>query len=279
MISVIVPVYNTGQYLERVIESLLAQDVPRERYELIFVDNGSTDDSREILRRYPEIRLLEEPVKGSYAARNCGLGEARGDIIAFTDSDCYPAPGWLRNIEEGFRSSTSLVLMGPRTASTNNHSVRLVVAYENHKNRYICESDDPSIYCGYTNNMAVRRSAFDKVGMFIQRARGADTIFIQHLVKATTCNAVSWCPDMTVEHAEMESTFSWIGKVKTYSRSHRAFRHIAPVRPLSTKERIRIFRKTVKRRPVLDSAWLMSLLVTGQLAWWLGGLGVAESDH
>ncbi len=60
MISVIVPVYNTAQYLERVIEALLVQDFPREEFELIFVDNDSEDNSRAILGHHPQIRVFDE---------------------------------------------------------------------------------------------------------------------------------------------------------------------------------------------------------------------------
>lgn len=269
MISVVVPVFNTGRFLPRTVEALLAQDFPRDRYELIFVDNGSNDDSVDILHRYPGVRVLHEPVQGSYAARNCGLREARGDIIAFTDSDCFADPAWLSSIDEGFNVPGSLVLMGPRLPANDNRSLQLIAAYENQKKEYICESDDPSIYYGYTNNMAVRRSVFETTGMFVQRERGADSIFVQKVVNAESCAAVTWCPGMAVVHGELNSVAAYFDKVKTYSRSHRAFRHIMPVRSLSMKERMRIFRRAISTHSPLDAAWLLSLLFLGQLAWWL----------
>ena len=279
MISVIVPVYNTGRYLARVVQALLDQDYPDEDYELLFVDNGSSDDSVEILERYPQVRVLHEPVRGSYAARNCGLREARGNIIAFTDSDCFPVPAWLRSIEEGFSTPGSLVLMGPRLPPDDRKSLQLIAAYENHKKEFICASDDPSIYYGYTNNMAVRRLTIDQVGEFIQRQRGADSIFVQKVVNANSSDAVSWCPGMGVIHAELNSVTAYFNKVRTYSRSHRAFRHIMPVRSLSVGERMQIFRRAVRGHPLINSAWLMCLLFTGQLVWWLGSLGTGRSDQ
>lgn len=279
MISVIVPVFNTGSYLPRTVEALLGQDLPRDRYELIFVDNGSSDDSLEILRRFPEIRFLHEPIQGSYAARNCGLREAQGDIIAFTDSDCFPVPEWLSSIEKGFETPGSLVLMGPRLPADDSRSLRLLAAYENRKKEYICESEDPSIYYGYTNNMAVRRSVFETTGMFLQRGRGADSIFVQKVVNTSSCEAVSWCPDMVVVHGELDSVPAYFGKVKTYGRSHRAFRHIMPVRSLNMRERVKIFRRAVDKRPPGDWALLLSLLVSGQFAWWFGVLGSNPSDN
>lgn len=279
MISVIVPVFNTGRYLARVADSLLGQNYPRERFELIFVDNGSSDDSVKIIERYPEIRLLHEPERGSYAARNRGLEEARGDILAFTDSDCFPDPEWLSNIEQGFKDPGTLVLMGPRLPVTERKSLRLIAAYENQKNEFICASSDPSIYFGYTNNMAARRAAFDHAGKFVQRARGADSIFVQKVVNATSCDSVCWSPGMAVVHGELDSVAAYYDKVKTYSRSHRAFRHIMPVRTLKVRERMQIFRRTVSGYPVGDSAWLLSLLIGGQFAWWLGAFGENQFEQ
>jgi glycosyltransferase involved in cell wall biosynthesis len=261
------------------VEALIGQDYPADQYELLFVDNGSSDDSVEILNRYPEVNVLHEPVRGSYAARNLGLAEARGEIIAFTDSDCFPLPGWLSRIEEGFHSSNSLILMGPRLPPSEHRSIRLLLDYDNLKNQYIFSSSDPSIYGGHTNNMAVRKTVFDEFGNFVQRDRGADAIFVQEVVKAQSCDSVRWCEDMTVIHAEFASAAAYFSKVRTYGRSYSAFRHITPIRPLTLKERMEVFRNTVSQHPVRDSAWLISLLITGQFAWWLGGLGVARSDH
>jgi len=86
MISVIVPVFNTSAYLENVIRLLRGQCGNVEA-ELIFVDNGSEDASREILGRHCDLRVIEEPERGSYAARNAGIRVARGEIIAFTELD------------------------------------------------------------------------------------------------------------------------------------------------------------------------------------------------
>lgn len=278
MISVILPVYNTAQYLERVIAALLAQDYPQDAYELIFVDNGSSDNSIAILERFPQIRLFSESERGSYAARNRGVREARGEILAFTDSDCYPVPGWLTAIERSLGESGAQVLLGPRIPPVANSWVRLVSDYENKKAEIVCGSGDPELYFGYTNNMAVRSSAMQRFGPFVQRARGSDTIFVRSVVEAESCAAVAYCPDMAVQHAELESIAVYYDKVRTYGRSRKAYRHIKRVRPLNQKERLHVFWQVTRRRRVLDSARLFALLVGGSLAWWWGGLWVARSN-
>src|SRR5881628_2239659 len=98
-ISVVVPFYNEQRYIGDCIEALLAQDYPGEQYEIILVDNNSSDRSCEIVKSHQRIKLLSEKRQGDFAARNRGLEEAKGGIIAFTDSNCAPAKDWLQKIE------------------------------------------------------------------------------------------------------------------------------------------------------------------------------------
>jgi cellulose synthase/poly-beta-1,6-N-acetylglucosamine synthase-like glycosyltransferase len=101
VVSVVVPAYNASRTIGLCVEALLNQDYPKDHYDIIVVDNRSTDDTREIVRRYP-VRLLEERDRqSSYAARNRGLRAACGELIAFTDSDCIPDRQWLRQLVEG----------------------------------------------------------------------------------------------------------------------------------------------------------------------------------
>jgi glycosyltransferase involved in cell wall biosynthesis len=85
-VSVILPVYNREHSVARAIRSVLAQT--RLPFQLIVVDDGSTDGTREVLRGFGSpIKVIEQPHSGAYAARNRGLREANGELIAFIDSD------------------------------------------------------------------------------------------------------------------------------------------------------------------------------------------------
>ncbi|PZQ23282.1 MAG: glycosyltransferase family 2 protein [Sphingopyxis macrogoltabida] len=97
-IAVVIPVWNGEAVLGRCLDALARQTLPRGAFQIIVVDNGSTDATRDIARRYPGVDLLEEPAPGSYAARNRGIGDVRAPITAFTDADCEPAADWLENI-------------------------------------------------------------------------------------------------------------------------------------------------------------------------------------
>jgi len=100
-VSVIVPVYNAAATVHLCLQALVALDYPADRHEVIVVDNGSSDRTREILAHYPLV-VLAEPGRGSYRARNRGAAAAQGTILAFTDADCVAERTWLRALVSGF---------------------------------------------------------------------------------------------------------------------------------------------------------------------------------
>ncbi len=94
-VSVIIPVYNDPERLQKCLSALEAQTYPGDRYDILVVDNGSAQDLAPLLSRYAHVRLTRAERPGSYAARNRGLTLAQGEVIAFTDADCIPALDWL----------------------------------------------------------------------------------------------------------------------------------------------------------------------------------------
>jgi glycosyltransferase involved in cell wall biosynthesis len=94
LVSIIVPSFNTAAYVAEAIESVLSQDYPNK--ELIVVDDGSTDGTVDVIRGYgDQVRLLQTDRGGPAAARNAGIAVARGEYIAFNDSDDVWLPGRL----------------------------------------------------------------------------------------------------------------------------------------------------------------------------------------
>lgn len=94
-ISVIIPVWNSPALIRDCLSAIEAQTYPRDAYEVLVVDNGSTDATPQVVREMAIASLLVEPAPGSYRARNLGIRSARGEYVAFTDADCLPDPGWL----------------------------------------------------------------------------------------------------------------------------------------------------------------------------------------
>lgn len=100
-VSVVVPVFNGGATISKTVEHLLRQSlVP---YEIIVVDDGSTDDTVKVLENFDQrITLISKRNGGPASARNRGIEAATGEFVAFTDSDCFADKDWLGNLIKGF---------------------------------------------------------------------------------------------------------------------------------------------------------------------------------
>lgn len=103
-VSVVIPVYNGEETIGSCLEALKNQSLPDFRFEVIVVDDGSTDATASVVLAH-KIRLIRQPNRGAPAARNRGIQAARGRWVAFTDADCVPSRTWLtfllRAVENG----------------------------------------------------------------------------------------------------------------------------------------------------------------------------------
>jgi len=117
-ISIIIPVYQDHDRLLKLLKSLNSQTLDLRNWEVIVVNNDP-EKSLEIsvlVNSLYKLKVLDEKIPGSYAARNRGIKEAKGDILAFTDSDCLPDKNWLRNAYRYFENDEARkigVLTGP----------------------------------------------------------------------------------------------------------------------------------------------------------------------
>jgi glycosyltransferase involved in cell wall biosynthesis len=166
-VSVIIPVYNDGERLAQCLRALDEQTYSKDRLEILVIDNGSEEDVAGVVHRFEEVRLFREFRAGSYAARNRGIVEARGEIIAFTDADCRPAPTWiergvthlLENPETGLVGGRIEVVAKDRNHASGVELFEIITGFP--QKLYIEEFGFAATACMFT-----RRSVFDRVGLF-----------------------------------------------------------------------------------------------------------------
>jgi glycosyltransferase involved in cell wall biosynthesis len=118
-VTVIVPTYNRANLLPYLLEALALQDYAADRFEVIFVDNTSSDSTPELVAAWQDtvpfaVRFVQKENRGPAPSRNLGARLARGDVLAFTDSDCAPLPGWIRAGATTLASDPSIgIVLGP----------------------------------------------------------------------------------------------------------------------------------------------------------------------
>lgn len=115
LISVIVCTHNRARLLRRALTSIARQDFPAVGYEVLVVDNASTDDTREVVQEFchlANVRYLHEERLGLCYARNTGWQSASGKYIAFLDDDAIALPGWLSAIRDCFETETNVGVVG-----------------------------------------------------------------------------------------------------------------------------------------------------------------------
>src|SRR6185295_6783569 len=116
-ISAVITTYNRSEMLAAALEPLLRQNAGGVRYEVIVVDNNSTDNTRTtveafIARGYPNLRYVFEPKQGIAHGRNAGIAAAQGDIIAFTDDDVVVTDNWIAVIKRAFAENPDVEFIG-----------------------------------------------------------------------------------------------------------------------------------------------------------------------
>lgn len=164
VISVIIPHLNQPQMLARCLESLMAGK--RTPDEIIVVDNGSAQMPHDVCDTIPDIQLLREDTPGPGPARNCGIAQARGDILAFIDADCLADPLWLAEAEAAMADPKAQILGGDvRIAYVDPDNLTVLEAYESiyayRMERYISREG----FTG-TGNLVIRPDVFADVGLF-----------------------------------------------------------------------------------------------------------------
>jgi GT2 family glycosyltransferase len=166
-VSVIVPVRNGAETLADCLTSILASDYPVDRREVVVVDNGSNDGTADVAGRFP-VRCVAEPRRGLSHARNRGIEEARGEILAFTDSDCTVATTWLKQLVSGFDEPHIFAVAGDVLAFPTATPAERYVALRKPSHLDWISRRGPKPYFVF-GSAAVRRELFSRIGRFDPR--------------------------------------------------------------------------------------------------------------
>ncbi len=215
-ISVVIPAYNASNVIGRVLESLQRQTFTD--FEVIVVDDGSTDDIESVVKGFKSVKFKKQEHKGPAAARNLGIETAAGEIIAFTDTDCIADDDWLKNIDRCFTGDAAALMGRVKIPESNfvGDSISALgfpaggtVGFE--KMWKVSRE-------GFTNhlstcNCAVRKSAFERFGLFdevFRRAGNEDTEFSYRLEKNNV--KIKYCSDVVISHdarTDISSFLRW----------------------------------------------------------------------
>jgi len=222
-VSVIVPVKNGAQKIGGLLDSLMQVDYDREMLEIVVVDGNSSDNTREIVLRYPTVRLLTEERPGLNAARNTGIRNSTGEVIAFTDSDCIVSKDWVKKIVEDFGEK--------EVGCVGGNALRF---YDDLISRYCDESlmpvmriftekktlskVKPPVQYPAGCNMAIRRNILDEVGEFDENIEyGFDEDELVERI-CSTGHTMVLDPDLLVSHKHRSSVRELLKQTFRYGR-------------------------------------------------------------
>ena len=262
-ISVIVPVYNTAATLPACIESLMALDL----YDIIMVDNNSTDSSVEIIRGYPKIALLSEGKQGAYAVRNTGIRHSKSDILAFTDSDCAVASDWLEQVLASLEPPESCILIGQLFPVTDSSTLTILASHRKSCCEFIFNSDINALYFGQGGDMAVKRRVFEKMGLFAEKMRGSDSLLVQQSVARDGTTGVVYNSSAVVYRFDWKSVLTVLKKQIPYGSTGFVQRIELGRRWLNHTEQKEVMQRTIKQNRY---TWREKLVLSVML--WLVGM-------
>jgi GT2 family glycosyltransferase len=167
---VVVPTSGRADYLEVALASLAAQDIEREAYEVIVIDDGSTDRTPAVIEAAGARSVTRDTPAGPNAARNTGVRMAAADLVAMVDDDVWAPPGWLRALVDGAqRHPQAEALGGPIRARLEGPAPRACWRELPPITSLDLGPEDRPAELVWSANMAIRRAAFDRVGPFDER--------------------------------------------------------------------------------------------------------------
>jgi GT2 family glycosyltransferase len=232
-ISIVIATYDRPRQLAGCLEALHSLAYPRERFEVVVVDDGSPTPVAEHRADGLRLRVERAPHRGPGAARNAGAAVAEGELLAFVDDDCLPAPGWLSGLAEAHRARPAAALGG----RTLNALERNPYAETTHLLNEVLYADDGRAGWYFAaNNLALPADGFRAIGGFRQEAVDQED---RDLCERWTAHGygMARAPGAVVYHAHELTLRSFVAQHFGYGRGahtlsrERARRTGRPTRP------------------------------------------------
>jgi cellulose synthase/poly-beta-1,6-N-acetylglucosamine synthase-like glycosyltransferase len=195
-VSVVVAFHFGRGMLRPCVESLLSQDYPKDRYEVIFVDNGSTDGTDAIVAEYAVRLVYERELKTAYAGLNVGIRGARGEIVAITGADCVADPLWLRELARSFAAEDIIGVAGPIAPFLPTNLVGEFLELVTGRRSAVGNE----LLAVPTGNVAYRRRALVDVGLFSEQWPGGADIDLSWRIQARTGGRIVFNDQAVVFH-------------------------------------------------------------------------------
>lgn len=276
LISVVIPTFRRPAQLASCLEALARQDYPRERSEVLVVDDGSGEPPEDVVRRFRpalDVRLLATGHGGPSAARNAGAREARGRFLAFTDDDCEPEPGWLGGLAARLAEMPER-LVGGRTVNAlpRNLYAAASQALTGYLYDYYGAAHGRAAFFA-SNNFALPTELFRAVGGFDESfplAAGEDREFCDRW--RARGYELTYAPEAVVRHAHRLTLRSFCRQHFNYGRSAVHFRRArggrggGPVKVEPAAFYTGMLRHPFAREPRLRASLLSALFVVSQAA-------------
>jgi GT2 family glycosyltransferase len=215
-VSVVVCAYNAESTMAACLDSL--RDLRYPAYEVVVVDDGSTDRTGRIADEYEDFRVVHQENKGLSAARNVGIAASTGDIIAFTDSDCVVDPDWLHYLAATFLASGEAAVGGPNLAPPEDSLVASCVAASPGGPLHVLLNDEEAEHIPGCN-MAFRREVLEEIGGFdpLYRAAGDDVDVCWRLQERGY--RIAFSPAAMVWHFRRNTVNAYVGQQRGYGKA------------------------------------------------------------